>query len=93
MTVVQLHKAAPCEDLIETLRSIADDLEKGSGPDWPVTTAVLVLGHSARKPAGEDEVMEETRWRTYGIGPRADVFTCRGLLASVIHRGFDSSDD
>lgn len=92
MTVVALHKEKPCSDVTATLRRIADEIEAGDIP-WPVTTAIVVLAHRDEKPTGESSFLEHEQWQTYGFGPRCDTFTCRGVLATVIHRGFDSGDD
>lgn len=85
MTVLTLHKPAPADDIVRTLRLIADDIEAGK-VEWPVTTAVLILGHTGvDRPEGDDERWQEMFWRTYGVGPRSDAFTVRGLLATAIH--------
>ena len=91
MTVVALHKPKPCDDVVSGLRGLADRIERGE-IDWPVTTAVVVLGHTdAERPAGEDGVsLQQNHWDTYGYGPRTDSFTVRGLLATVIHNDWGS---
>lgn len=86
MSVLQLHKPAPCEDVVSTLRRIADDIEAGKHGDWPVTTAVVVLGHSDAETNDGDNRLQRSYWDTYGAGPRCDSFTVRGLLATVISR-------
>lgn len=91
MSVVALRQEKPCAEVSATLRRIADEIETGV-IEWPVTTAVLVLAHRDEKPAGESTFVEHEQWRTYGFGPRCDTFTCRGVLATVIHRSFDSGD-
>lgn len=80
--IVALKRDIPASEVVATLRRIADDIE-GGDPDWPVTTAVLLLGHAYEKPDGADRI---TGWhlRTHGVGPRADVFTVRGMLASAL---------
>lgn len=83
MTVLQLHKASANNDVVATLRRIADDIE-GGNLEWPVTTAVLVVGHTdAEVPAGSS-LMQSAYWTTYGMGPRCDTFTVRGLISSVL---------
>lgn len=86
MTVVQLHKQSPCAEIPATLRRIADDIEAGDHGDWPVTTAVLVLGHTDAEYLVDDERVQRNYWTTFGLGPRADIFTVRGLLATVLSR-------
>lgn len=81
--VVTLHKPAPANDVPATLRRIADELEAGT-LDWPVTTAVVVFGHTGPERPSGDERRQRNHWTTYGFGPRADSFTIRGLLSSVI---------
>lgn len=94
MNVVELRPAAACADIVATLRRIADDIESGNhaASEWPATTAVLVLGHYSERPDGKDMTLTRHEWATHGFGPRNDVFTCRGLLATVIGQGFDSDD-
>ena len=84
--VLQLHKPAPCEDVVSTLRRIADDIEAGDHGDWPVSTAVVVLGHSDAEFNNGTDRIQQSYWTTYGAGPRADSFTVRGLLSTVISR-------
>ena len=87
MTVVKLHQERPCSDVVFALRDIAKQIEDGE-IEWPVTTAVLLLGHTgSEKPGGEEgEYSEEMHWQSYGFGPRRDVFTCRGLMATCLNR-------
>lgn len=84
--IIRLHKPQPCADVVATLRRVADTIEAGEHGDWPVTTAIVVLGHSdAEVPDGDDR-LQRNYWTTYGAGPRADSFTMRGLLSSVMVR-------
>jgi hypothetical protein len=95
LSVVQLHKPAPCEDIVRTLRVIADEIESGEHPaaEWPATTAVLILGHESQRPEDESVMMSRSAWTTHGFGPRHDIFTVKGLLATVLGQGFESADD
>lgn len=93
MTVVQLHKSAPCEDVVATLRRIADDIENGEHGDWPVSTAVVVIGHSDSEVNDGENRIQRSYWRTFGAGPRADSFTVRGLLMTVISRWSHDEED
>lgn len=86
MTVVQLHKPPACADVVATLRRIADDIEKGEHGDWPVTTCVVVIGHSDAETNDGETRMQRSYWDTYGLGPRCDSFTVRGLLSTVLSR-------
>jgi hypothetical protein len=94
LKVVELRPKAPCEDIVATLRVIADDIEAGrhDAGSWPATTAILILGHASERPDGPDVTLAKYHWHTHGFGPRNDIFTCRGLLATVIGQGFDSDD-
>lgn len=86
--VLRLHKSAPADDVVSTLRRVADEIEAGE-IEWPVTTAVLVLGHTdAEVPDGDDRV-QQIYWQTYGMGSRTDVFTVRGVLATVLNSWSD----
>jgi hypothetical protein len=87
MTVVALHQERPCANVAYALRDIADQIERGEIA-WPVTTAVLLLGHTGpERPSDEEgEYKEESHWTTYGFGPRRDIFTCRGLMATCLNR-------
>lgn len=91
MTVVALRQEAPCGEISATLRRIADQID-GGDIEWPISTAVLVLAHREERPDGDEQTIERTYWRTYGMGPRRDSFTCKGVLAEVIHKGFDKDD-
>jgi hypothetical protein len=94
LSVIQLHKAAPCDDIVRTLRVIADELESGehNAAEWPATTAVLILAHESERPEGENVTMRRCQWTTHGFGPRNDLFSVRGILATVLGNGFDSDD-
>lgn len=92
-SVIQLHETPPCADAAATLRRIADDIEAGEHGDWPVTTAVLVIGHTdAEVPEGDVRV-QRSYWHTYGAGPRCDVYTVRGLLMTAITRWDGGGDE
>jgi hypothetical protein len=93
-SVVQLHKPPPCEDIVATLRLIADEMESGehSAAKWPATTAVVIFGHETQRPEGENIMMSRSAWTTHGFGPRHDIFTVKGLLATILGQGFDSKD-
>jgi hypothetical protein len=86
MTILQLHKPRPVDDVPETLRRIADEIEAGE-VEWPVTTAIVVLGHTdAEVPVDGGALMQQNYWTSYAAGPRVDSFTCKGLLTSVLNR-------
>jgi hypothetical protein len=86
VSIVQLFKPPPCQDIVESLRSIADEIEAGNHGDWPVTSCVVVLGHTDNEIEDDGVRYQASYWHTYGLGPRADSFTLRGLLATVIQR-------
>ena len=90
--IVQLLQERPAaNDVCKALRAIADDIEAGK-VDFPVTTAVVVLGHTDTEvPCGDGDLGQSLYWQTFGVGPRTDTFTIRGLLATVLNRwGYDS---
>ena len=82
--VVSLAAARPdFEDVVATLRSIADDLEKGE-IEMPVTTAVLLLGSTSQRKCEQCEDFEVgSSHIVYAMGPRTDPFTVRGLLTTA----------
>ena len=82
--IISLHSPKPADDISETLRRIADDLDLGKY-EFPVTTAVLLLGHTdSEVPVGDGIMSQQTYWKTYGLGPRCDTFTVRGLIATCM---------
>jgi hypothetical protein len=87
MNVVPITKPQPFNDVTATLRRIADEIDASEHGDWPVTTCVVVIGHSdSETPRGDDEVAHRYYWQSYGIGPRHDSFTCKGLLMTAMHQ-------
>ena len=84
--VVQLHPGKPADDVCATLRRIADQIE-GKEIGWPVTTAVLILGHTdTETPVGNGDLSEQSYWTTFACGPRTSTFTVRGLVASAMRQ-------
>lgn len=85
MSIVALHKAKPCDDVVSGLRGLADRIEAGE-VDWPVTTCIVVIGHTERESLPDDDgiCLQGSRWDTYGYGPRTDIFTSRGLLMTAM---------
>ncbi len=82
--VVALKPTRPCESLVATLRRIADEIEQGEEP-W--ATGVLLLGNlGPERDDGDGGYSEDMTWRTYGFGPRNDIFTVRGLMATCLNR-------
>lgn len=77
MSVVQLHQAFPAQDIPATLRRLADEIE--AGEFGLMTTAALCLGHTEERPDGDTRLQRE-RYELFELGPRADIFTVRGLL-------------
>lgn len=75
--VVKLHQEKPCNDVAATLRRIADEIEAQT--EWPVTTCVVLTGHTNSEVPGPDgTMMQENFWHTYGAGPRCDTYTAAG---------------
>jgi hypothetical protein len=92
LKVVQLHQPKPCEDVVTTLRRIADQVEAGE-LGWPVTTAVLICGHTdSEVPMDDGALAEQAYWTTYAMGPRTSSFTVRGLVTSAMRR-WNHDDD
>lgn len=92
MSIIQLHQSKPCNDVASTLRTIADRIEAGEHGDWPVTTCVVLLGHTDNEvPIGDGILSQQGHWDTYGAGPRCDIFAVRGLMATCLRSwGHDS---
>jgi hypothetical protein len=86
MSVVQLFKPPPCSDVVQSLRGIADQIEAGEHGEYPVTSCIVVLGHTDAETAEDGVLFQRSYWHTYGLGPRSDSFTLRGLLATVLQR-------
>lgn len=84
--IIKLHQEQPTSDIPATLRRIADDIEAGKIWDNPVTTCVVLLGHTGPERCVEGVMHEKSSWATFGFGPRHDTFTVRGLLASAMRR-------
>lgn len=84
MSVIQLQQSKPCSDIPATLRRLADEIERGETEFSPVTTCVVVLGHTSSERLVDGELQEQADWSTYGMGPRCDTFTVRGLMASAL---------
>lgn len=85
--VVQLHKSKPATDIPETLRRIADEIERGEKMEV-VTTAIVILGHTYDKPTKDNPEVSSfhAEHELFGIGPRVDLFTIRGLLSHALIR-------
>lgn len=83
--VVALRQARPCSNIPATLRRIADEIEADE-LGWPVTTAVLILGHTDAETstAPDGSYGEQNYWTTFAAGPRTSTFTVRGLVASAM---------
>lgn len=84
-SVLSLHKAAVQDDIVAGLRSLADSIERGEVGDMPViTTCVVALGHSSVTSGSDDCLLHDVTSDMYSWGPRKDVFTVRGLLATIL---------
>ena len=84
MKVVPLHPRLACEEIVNALRNIADDIEAGSY-DFDPNLAVLVLAQESQRRDGGGFVVSYN-WQTHGIGEKATIFTTRGILASAVAR-------
>lgn len=85
MTILQLHKPKPCDNVVDGLRRLVDEIEAGEF-DWPVTTCIVALGHTGAESAPDSDGLcyQEANWQTRGYGPRTDRFTSIGLLSTII---------
>ena len=83
--VLTLHQERPVSDVPRVLRQIADEIDAGD-IDFPITTAVLVVGHVGGEIPEGMALFSEVNWQTYGFGPRSDVFSVRGLMATALNR-------
>jgi CobQ-like glutamine amidotransferase family enzyme len=78
--VIELKKPIVADDIIAGLRGLADRIESGE-VEGPITTAMVILGHTWETREGDD--IGHHGWTdSYAFGPRCDLFTCRGLIAS-----------
>jgi hypothetical protein len=79
VTVLQLHKPKPCDDIVDGLRKLADRIE--AGEHGLISTAIVCLGHTFdSEPDSEGFVSHCSDNELFGYGPRCDTFTVRGLL-------------
>ena len=90
MEVVELHPKHPCEDLIQGLRNIADDIEAGEY-DFDPNIAIVVL---ARESQSRDShgFNQSYNWQTHALGERATYFTVKGLMGSAL-TSFDGESE
>lgn len=87
MSVVSLHRDHPANDVVGSLRRLADEIEAGEHGDWPVTTCVVMLGHTdGERPVEDEQIEQRAYWDTRCFGIRSGVFTVRGLIASVMRK-------
>lgn len=87
--IIKLHQEHPSSDIPATLRRIADDIEAGKIWDRPITTCVVMLGHTGAERCCEGVLHDQAFWTTFAMGPRVDTFTVRGLMASAMQRWGD----
>jgi hypothetical protein len=78
--VVKLHKSFPAQQVIPTLRTIIDQIERGDYDT--VTTACVCIGHTYEHEDPERPGIRamKSNFFTFAAGPRVDMFTVRGLL-------------
>ena len=86
MSVVSLHQPKPLDNVADSLRRLADLLEAGEHGDWPVTSCVVLIGHTDAEIPSDGMHLQACYWQTYGYGPRTDTFTIRGLLATALRK-------
>lgn len=78
--VFKLHKSFPAQQVIPTLRTIIDQIERGDYDT--VTTACVCIGHTYEHPDPDRPGIRamKSNFFTFAAGPRVDMFTVRGLL-------------
>lgn len=87
------------ENIYKTLRKIAKDLKNDEF--GLITSAILVLGHTrdVLKPDAEDKdnsiILTNEKLHVFMMGPKQDIFTARGLLASGLNKimGFEEEPE
>lgn len=80
--ILKLHQGVPADDIAATLRQLADDIE--AGERGVVTTAIVCLGHTLADFKEDGMVVSGYDADTFAFGPRADVFTVRGLMVTCL---------
>ena len=78
MTVEAIKKPFAPDEIPVTLRRIADEIE--AGEFGLKTTCIVVLGHTDERPMADGNKEHGSYHQVFGIGPRADPLTVRGLL-------------
>lgn len=79
--VVAIQKPFAPDDIPQTLRRIADEIEAGEHGLW--TTCLVVLGHTEASIADSGDKLQRDDYELFGCGPRCDIFTTRGLLLTA----------
>lgn len=82
--VTPIRPAAPASDIVQTLRTIADEIE--SGKHGVITTCLVATGHTTDRPGAPGEVEHQNDFELFAMGPRTDIYTVRGLLLTVATR-------
>jgi len=81
MTPVPLRPVLGAENVSATLRRIADQIEQGEY--GPIATAALCLGNTRSVPNNEGGERLSADHELFGLGPRCDIFSIRGLLLTA----------
>lgn len=81
--VLSIKKLIPADDIARGLRRLADGIEAGTEVDWPITTCIVVIGHTQQSVDG-DTIEDQSFVESYGFGPRCDDFTKVGLLTRAM---------
>lgn len=82
--ITPIRKPFAPDDIPQTLRRIADDIEKGEF--GLMTTCVVVLGHTEQRQEPDGSMLQRADYELFGCGPRCDTFTVRGLLMTATAR-------
>lgn len=83
MKVVELRPDLPCDDIVQGLRNIADQIEAGEFAFTP-TMAVIVLGDESVERT-RDMIIDRFSWQSHGLG-KTSYFAAKGLLAAALNR-------
>ena len=83
--IVAIKKPFAADDVVKGLRKIADEIEAGEY-GFPVTTCIVLIGNTYQTNRTAEGVSEMADSEYFALGPRTDLFTCRGLIATGLAR-------
>ena len=84
---ISIIRAYPQDDIVGGLRNLADQIEAGEVEDVDViSTVVVCFGHARVTPLPDGELEHDIVSSYRAWRPRKDMFTIRGLLATILKR-------